>query len=319
MSGSDLAPFVAPPKVPRKGGTFRGSHTISGTSPSISRGTTRPRQLRRSQSLSDLISSSRSSSASSRSFSMSTSSMASLPVEEGWRNDFGGGFENFDGSNKNCRKKGKPAANHNTFLRNDFAPLVDSNNCGDGTGSNKNCRKKGKPAANQNTFLRNDFAPLVDSNNCGDGTGSNKNCRKKGKPAANHNTFLRNDFAPLVDSNNCGDGTGSNKNCRKKGKPAANHNTFLRNDFAPLVDSNNCGDGSSISRYNNKLLEGSILGDSFSDLARNSGEVRTSWATKSTGSRPSNSSSSRTEESTHQRRLASLTDLFSPTTREGKK
>jgi hypothetical protein len=51
---------------------------------------------------------------------------------------------------------------------------------------------------------------------------------------------------------------------------------------------------------------------------RNSGEVRTSWATKSTGSCPSNSSSSRTEESTHRRRLASLTDLFSPTTKNGR-
>jgi len=85
-----------PPTVPRKGRTFVRSHTISGTSPSISRGTTRPRQLRRSQSISNSISSSRSSSASSRSFSMSTSNMASLPVEEGWRDDYGGGFENYN-------------------------------------------------------------------------------------------------------------------------------------------------------------------------------------------------------------------------------
>jgi hypothetical protein len=216
-----------PPIPPRKGRTFVRSHTISGTSPNISRGRTRPPQLRRSQSVSNSISS-RSSSTSSRSFSMSTSSMASLPVEEGCCDDFDGSGENY----------------------------------------------------NPNFFGTPNNGSLLDS--------------------------ISPKRSALFE--------GSNKKCRKKSKPAANQNAFMKNDFTPL-DSNDGGVSGSISRHNNtKLPEGSTLGDSFSDLARNSGEVRTSWATKSTGSCPSNYSSSRTEESTHRRRLSSHTDLFSPTT-----
>mmetsp|Transcript_58141 Transcript_58141/g.65002 ORF Transcript_58141/g.65002 Transcript_58141/m.65002 type:complete len:1499 (-) Transcript_58141:1235-5731(-) len=94
---------------------------------------------------------------------------------------------------------------------------------------------------------------------------------------------------------------GGNK-CRKKSKPA-NNNAFLQNDFTPLAVSNDSG----VNNSKSKLLPGSL--DSFSDLARNFGEARTSWATSSTESCPDNCSS-RNEESM---RLSSPTDLFSST------
>jgi len=100
------------------------------------------------------------------------------------------------------------------------------------------------------------------------------------------------------------------KKGRKKCKPT-NHSFLQNNDFTALKDSNtnnnnnnNCGN----SDYSRKVP--AWASDSFSDLARNHGEVGAAWATSSTGSCSSNCNSNK--EAMHRRR-SSTADLSSPT------
>lgn len=92
----------------------------------------------------------------------------------------------------------------------------------------------------------------------------------------------------------------ADKKGRKKSRPT-NHSFMQNNNFGALRTGNSDGN-------NTRGKLPALASDSFSDLARNYGEVEPSWTTSSTSSYPSSKDSN---EDFHRRRSFSA-DLFSP-------